>query len=373
MPPKIVASVRLCGALAAALTALALSGCVLDFSPDGKQLVYPWLTGLAISTVDGQATHPVEGGAMSITAKWSPNGRYVLFVTEADGKSEVKLYDTATRKTKPIGGNLTGPVAWREDSGWLACVHELDDGKYELWQYSVAEGGMSAHYPVPFRPDGPMVWLPGTNDVAVLASSGDIYTVEAGEAHRVTTSRDVIGMALAPGGKKLVWARKGPNLRYILLSLWAWDLKARNVVRLPFSERVPGLNPDPRHAPESVDWVEFAPDGRHLALLASFDQPATKASPAGGYMALFVVTMDGRQSRLVQKGGRITVVHRTPSMLSVPHGRGAVNLRADVLGAAWSHDGKQLGVLYSHGDAAKLFVTDADGSNPRRIRMEGDL
>src|SRR5579862_7604470 len=194
---------------AAALVLSSLPGCVIDFSPDGRLIAAPWSTGLSIDSLDGTSRQPVDGGAAGVFAKWSPNGRYVLFATGTTGASEVKLYDTTTQKSRSIGGNMRAPFAWRGDSGWFTCTYEGPNAAVELVSYSVQEHGITQRTPVPFKPasGGPMVWLPATNDVAVLAADGNVYTEEEGETHRVTTSNDVIGLALSPDGKALRWAR----------------------------------------------------------------------------------------------------------------------------------------------------------------------
>src|SRR5204862_248420 len=73
-----------------------------------------------------------------VRARWSPSGRYVLFMA---GRSEtsIRLHDTKTGDTRILGGNLTFPVAWREDSGRLAMFHVPPTGKSELIEYSVGE------------------------------------------------------------------------------------------------------------------------------------------------------------------------------------------------------------------------------------------
>lgn len=321
---------------------------VLDFSPDSKQIVYTWPTGLAIGNLEGTAIQPVPGGEGATVVRWSPNGRSIIFA----GPSEVKLFTAATGKTRSVGGNLGGPLAWREDGGRFACVHRSPTGNTQLLFYSVSENGVLLRVPLPVAVDAyaPMVWLPGSDDVAFLAADGNVYTVEAGEVHRITTSNDVIGLGLIDSGRRLVWARRSPNLHYILTSIYAYDLSARNVVRLPFPDRVAPLNPDPRHAPIAVNRVEFAPDGSRLAIIVTTDQAFGKRGPQGVIVkAVYTVLMNGQNARLADS---------------------SLEPSGNSTSARFSPDSKLLAILDRTSEKLALTISAADGSTPRVLRSD---
>jgi hypothetical protein len=252
----------------------------------------------------------------------------------------MKLYNPATRKTRGVGGNLRPPFAWREDGNRFACVHDRIDGKAEIVWYNLTENGVSFRVDLPYTVDAsaPMVWLPTTDDLAFVASDHNVYTAESGEFKKVTTSSDVLGLSLYASGKKLVWARRGPNLRYILMSVYAYDLTSRGVARLGFPDRVPALNPDPRTAPQSVDQVLFSPDGSRLLLFV------TLASGKGPRKAVYTVSMDGRHAK---------------SIFQAPPG----STSADGLSAAWSHDSQTIALRASTSSSQSLVTASADGSN----------
>lgn len=354
--------------LAFVIAALALSpfadarAALVDFSPDGRHIAYEWSGVLSVTALNGGPTEAVPGSERVEYARWSPTGRQLAFFTKSGARTELKLYNPATKKTRGVGGNLRPPFAWREDGNRFACLHDLENGGSEIVWYNLAENGVSFRVALPYSVgfDAPMVWLPNTDDLAFVASDRNVYTVEAGEFKKVTTSSDVLGMSLYAGGKKLVWARRGPNLRYILLTVYAYDLTARNVVRLGFPNRVAALNPDPRTAPESVDRVDFAPNGAHMLFYTAL--PGAKGRSA----ALYTVSMDGRTARQLQRAplpAGADAAARTWSLGGVPE-------TGDSLAAAWSRDGHAIAVRAILSGNQKLFTTAADGTGGTVIRLE---
>jgi Tol biopolymer transport system component len=350
---------------AAALLALALPGCFLDWSPDGKQLVVVWgkgdnKGGLALVNVDGTGLQFIPGGDKGVFPSWSPDGRYILFATDfsvSENKVETHLYDTRLRTARRLAGELGPPYVWREDGRRFACFRNLEGGGMEAVWYNLPEGGITFHVKLPVSSiqsmNQQMVWLPGTDDIAFIGGNekgSDVYTVEAGEVKKITTTGDVIGLGLSGDRKKLVWARKSPNLKYILMSVYAFDLKTRSSVRLPFPDRVPALNPDPRHAPRSVDYVTFSPDGARLALVAQTTETGRQTKTPRSYQVIYSLRMDGSDARLVRKIPQRKALEPTSMMFP-----------------CWSRDGKRLAVFVGEEKSAALAVYNADGSGGARL------
>lgn len=338
---------------------LSLSGCAvgLDFSPDGRSIAAVTTKGLAILSVDGRSRTPVPQGEHGVMPLWSPDGKYILFMTQKDdGNMEgLHLYDVAAGTSTEIGKGYDLPLAWREDSRRFAAVHTTNAG-WELVAYNLQERGVTLRTKLPRSPNGPvMVWLPGTDDVAFLAGQNDVmdvYTAEAGEVHKITTTGDVIGLALSADRTKLLWARRGPNPKYLLMSVYAWDITDRKAVRLPLPERIPPINPDARHAPTSVEYAAFAPDGSRFALLAEFGgtTPGHGDAP-GAYGALYSVKMDGSEAHLVC---------RTPIQ---KQGGG-------FMWPAWSRDGKRLAVQNMREKVLQTLLFDPVGGPATTLLSE---
>jgi Tol biopolymer transport system component len=331
---------------------------VIDFSPDGRQIAYEWSRELDISSLDGGAPVSVRAADKVGFVQWSPRGRILAFLNRTEAGNELGLYNAATSTARGIGGGFRQPFAWREDGNRFACVRGETVAENELVWYNLVENGIAFRAKLAVSPASPMVWLPTTDDLAFVGADHNVYTVESGELKKVTTTGDVLGLALYAGGKKLVWARRSANLHYILLTVYAYDLTSRNVARLPFPDRVAALNPDPRTAPESIDHVDFSPDGSHMLLYA------IRSGANGRSAVLYTVSMDGKSARQIQK----------LPLASVPGGMADawtvvdVSPRKDGIEAAWSRDGRMIGVRATVSGAQKLFVTAADGTSPRLIR-----
>lgn len=322
------------------LYALPASG--QDFAPDNKQIAVPWGGQIQTINIETRAFMILPKSDDGVRAVWSPSGRYILFMT-GHGETSIRLYDSKTGDTRILGGNLTFPVAWREDSGRLAMFHVPATGKSELIEYSVGEKGIAQRTDIAYVPNAnaPMVWLPTTDNVAYLGTDGNIYTVEEGEIHKITTSNDVIGMALSRTGKSLIWARRGPNLKYILTSFYLYNLKSRSVKRLEFPGQVPGINPDPRHAPTTIETVVFSSDGTHAAIQVTTEQAATKTTAAARTPQLFTVRLDGAGAKQAAVGAGVTPF--------------------------WSRDGKLLAVLQNAPVGGHLTVMNPDGGEQTRL------
>jgi hypothetical protein len=129
---------------------------------------------------------------------------------------------------------------------------------------------------------GDVVWLPETDDVAFVGRDGaqaDVYIVESGDVTRVTRTGDIIGFALSMDRKELVWGRRGPNPKYILVTLYALNLESRGSRRLPLPDRIPALNPSPRQAPTGLGRAYPAAGLDALALIVAM-APAPASSSA---------------------------------------------------------------------------------------------
>jgi WD40 repeat protein len=327
---------------------------VFSFSTYGRQVVFPWRgeggPSLAMINVDGSGYQVLPESVRAGEPCWSPDGRFMLFSTPASDGG-LKLYDPNKKTARSIRKEFQAPTAWREDGKRFVAIRHAEGRPLELVWYDLADSAITHHMELPaaITEVRSILWLPETDDVALLAGDGNIYTVEAGESKKVTTSNDVLTMALAQDEKNLLWARKSPNTKYILLSLYSYDLSSRSVTRLPFPERVKAINPDPRNAPTAVHAVEISPDGARLALVTRHDELA-----AGHYYAVYSVKVNGEDGRLIDR----TEAARPICAGGVPF---------DI---TWSPDGKRLAVLRTEADGRSLTLYNADGSNPRVLKTD---
>jgi len=350
------AAALLAGAAIAAVAGGARAQSVA-WSPDGRQAALPRLAPggqmhMAIASADGTSVRPVPGGEGATFASWSPDGRFLALVGEA-----ALLHDTRTGRTTRMAAGGLPLVAWRADSHRVAGVCRLDDGALQVYWHNATEGGrtFSLRLPVSQVLTGPgqMVWLPATDDVALVGgddSRRDVLTAEAGEVQRITRTGDVLGLGLSGDGRRLVWARRGPNLRYILLSLYDYDLKSRGSRRLPFPDRLAPLNPNPRTAPASLHRVVFSPDGSRFVLTAMMGGRGA-AAPAP---AAFVVALSGLHVRLLHQSASVS------------------DTESRVLTASWTPDSRRI-LLWESGTPPVVRVYNADGTGASRLPVQPSL
>lgn len=326
---------------AVALVAPFLGGCFgLDFSPDGKQLAAVLGDNVAIVNTDGTGRVDIASGKGVAGASFSPDGRYVAFINGTDAPTDLCLYDTRTHKTRVLGKDYLPFMGWRGDGRRLAVLQQPgQNGPIYLVQYNLPEGGPSLHVKLPFEDVGSLnlIWIPMTDNVALIGGRDqrDVYAVEYGEVNKITTTGDVVGLSLSPDKNHLVFARKGPNLKYILLSVYAFDLTKRNVGRLSFPERLAPLNPNPHQAPSSIEYVAISPDMRHLAVVAKL---------ANGKIVTCVAGFDGKDVRVLRTS--------PPQSIQVP---------------VWSRDGSHIALQYVEDKALGISVFAKDGTGGVRV------
>lgn len=288
------------GLAVAAMLLMAVGSAVASapaaFSPDGDRVAIAGPDGLRVGAV-GAAGDVIDGARDCAAPVWSPNGRYLAYVRGTGAGAQLVLYTLSSRRARALGNGYAPPITWREDSGRIAALHLAAAGAPEIAVYDLSEKGLTLRVAcssaVPAPSDDTFVWLPGTDDVAYLSTAGDVHTIESGEAHRISTGADVVGLGLSADRRKLIWARRSANPRYIALSLYAYDLSSRSVARLPFPARVPLISPNPRTGPDRLIRVVMCPTGTQLA--ARYLTSATKKAPAR--YAWYAVRLDGSGAR----------------------------------------------------------------------------
>ncbi len=343
------------------------------FSPDAQRIVTAWPGGrgsVDVAIVDGNAgsVHLLGAASRTGSAVWSPDGRWIVFCAYEGAQDVTKLYDARSGSARTISRTFGPPYAWREDSRRLAGVSlpETTQGTppreeqagLQVVFYNASERGESLRVPVDVASVSEMVWIPETDDVAFVGRQGtraDVYAVEGGQTHRLTTTGDVLALNLVPSRHELVWARSSKNTRYILLSLYAFDLHARSVRRLGFPDRVAQINPKPSSSPVAVDRVAIDRTGARIAVVVSDPvRSDPKAKRQVQTQRLFTVRTDGTGARLVR---------------TITHSQGTA--RQQSLAPFWSMDGKRLGVLHTEADQVSLIEYAADGSGGRVIARSG--
>ncbi len=317
-----------------------------SFSPDGKQILFPrydpqGIAMQAIVNTDGTGLMEILQSVGCPIAKWSPNGKYILL---SNAKREVKIYTLKTGKTQTLTHPIEPPFVWREDSSAFAGVL-IKKNKFtqietrELCRFD-REGYPMGRVPLhdlQLASQAPLYWIPNTDELVFMTNEQaqmNVYVTDSMQLRKVSSSNDLVGMGQVTGTTDVIWARKGANLHYILMTLYRFNTMLTSVSRLNFPERLPPLNPDPRHAPDSIFSVKFSPDGSHLIVIALMSEAGKKIYRS------YTLKIDGSEVTAFDR-------YATPP---------------DFL-YNWSPDGKQLTWMWG----MKLMIGNVDGTNKVKI------
>ncbi len=217
----------------------------LDVSPDGKTIVFELLGDLyTVSMVGGEATRlPVsdsatkDGNTLAFDSqpKYSPDGKWIAFLSDRDGSENVwicKADGTEPKKLSKDNNSEFASPAWTPDGEYvLASRTGWAQQTFEIWMYHI-QGGSGVQI-TRNRPAGAPPTAPRHNAIGVTASPDGKYLYYArknggfsynlsfpqwqiARRDRITGNEDAItsevGSAvrplLSPDGKKLIYATR---------------------------------------------------------------------------------------------------------------------------------------------------------------------
>src|SRR5436190_13951697 len=246
-------------------------------SPDGRSVVYEvsetdWSGNAYVSQLwladvqSGRAIQLTRGKKSADNAEWSPDGKWIAFLTERDmpasdskdKKDEAKPDARQIWVLSPAGGEA-----------WVLTKHGAKIDSYE-WSKDGKRIAFSA--PVPeskARKDRKEKY----SDYVVFENDyeqNQLWAVDVkdgvtGEAKQLTSDpkRNVTGFDWSPDGNSIAFsATANPFLSDRETSdIYLLDLAQGNAVRPLVTFKGPDSNPN------------FSPDGRSIAFTTSFDQP----------------------------------------------------------------------------------------------------
>lgn len=377
---------------------LGSSARALDWSPDARQVV---LGGSALRLADsGGAANgasaasllpdnltPPPSGVIALPGAgpgafpdWSPDGRTIA--TLADGH-RLTLYDLARQRSRVAEEAAVTPVSWSPDSKSFAVVRAEETGALQV-KLLYRNGGTALTVDLPFRAlpvarMRPLAWIPRTDNVVLAGGAGDkidLYLIDQGQVERLTSSSDILGFVVSPDGRRVLWARRSRNTRYIVFSLYEMTLQTRTVRKLNYPMVLPAVNPNPRHAPDSIDTVVFSPDGRRLAFVA---HGGPGIGPNG--VALYLSDIAGQSVRLLGSGKTLAAALAPPRPKPgqpaappppLPTGRDLTGLTLPMTLPAFSPDSQRLAALRYEGGKRALLLVDAATGQARTLSLPSD-
>jgi len=167
-----------------------------DISPSGRRAVISTRGQiLTIATDRGDITRilPDKMASRSDTPKWSPDGKYVAFVSDRSGRDEIWISDPEGHTPKRITDldNEKGALVWTPDSRRL--LYTAADKK--LYSYTIADGKTAALASsdlarigsVSVSPDSK--WVAFSRQDRTLRSHVYLIPIGGGDEHRLSDDR----------------------------------------------------------------------------------------------------------------------------------------------------------------------------------------
>jgi hypothetical protein len=338
------------------VSCVVLAGCAprvnpVDFAPDGRRIVVSAgeENRLVVTGLDGSAARELPGTESARGPRWSSDGRRIAFL-DADG---LALYEVEKEAVAQRVEEVAAVGSWSPRGDELVAFRKSEAGLQACW-LRLPELRETAKVLLPVSEvdqDRGVRWLEKRDGIAFMGGGSErpyeVYTVEGDVAYRITNSGDVIGFGLDARGERLLWARLAPQAVGTGVTFWSYDLTNRSVTRLPYSARFAFTAEQRRTRTSPVQYVQFSPDGRYVALGVN--------EPSGG-MGIYLSRLDGSEVRLLEQ-----VAAPTPA---APKRKQRWNLLAPY----WAPGSERLAVVKTGTDSA-IRVYDVAGGAGRKLSV----
>ncbi len=121
----------------------------LDVSPDGKEIVFDLLGDIYIMPVSGGNAKILRGGhALEVQPRFSPDGKQILFTSDAGGGDNIWVMEKDGSKAKQItkeNFRLLNNAVWTPDGEYIVARKHFTSGRSlgagEMWMYHISGGG----------------------------------------------------------------------------------------------------------------------------------------------------------------------------------------------------------------------------------------
>lgn len=166
-----------------------------DISPDGKRVMIGARGELfSVPAKDGEIRNISNtAAAREIAVNWSPNGRYVAYLSDKSGEYDVYIYDIKSKQHKRITDD--GHI-WRFDLKWSPDSEKIafSDKDHILWSVAINGGkpqrldSSSTNDIEHYRWSPDSRWLTYTKTENTGFSSIFVYDFENKKAHKLSTA-----------------------------------------------------------------------------------------------------------------------------------------------------------------------------------------
>ncbi len=184
-----------------------------SLSPSGRRAVISTRGSLfTIATERGDVTPLAAAPWRQTVPQWSPDGKWIAFISDRSGQEEIWICDQSSEKLKKLTTAATekGEPVWSPDSAYLL----FSDSERNLNRVSIADGKVNvvatakANLPqgYSFSPDGK--WVSFTRPGVDQRAHVYVASAAGGEEHRID-SDDVYSSTGA------AWTRDGKALLYV--------------------------------------------------------------------------------------------------------------------------------------------------------------
>ena len=183
-----------------------------DISPDGRYLAVTsnaqseQLQAALFDIAAGQFIWVAKSPWDQATASFSPDGRELLFQTNADGRTEMALYDITSHTVRPLdlppgvnGAAGAGHSDFSPDSRLVLVSHAASNTPFDYWVYDVGagKGRRLTHFaPSSFDP----AQMPASNLVHYKSADGTVISAFLWLPNGLKRDGSAPGVVLPHGG-----------------------------------------------------------------------------------------------------------------------------------------------------------------------------
>ncbi|MBM4192848.1 MAG: amidohydrolase family protein [Gemmatimonadetes bacterium] len=324
----------------------------VDVSPDASTILFDHLGDLYTMPIGGgRATRIVGGTAVDVQPRYSPDGKWIAFMSDRGGVDATWVVDATGKQARQLVPGGSQP-AWTPDGKFVVTGNRMvdlrggtgvtltatgdDGGRGGRAGGGGAGGAAPGATGASFTQDGRYVWFQAPNGQQAyrydrLRGVIGYQTNVAGGAFRPMVSRD--GQALAYFTR--YEAKTALVVRDLATGAERWVLMGTH----PEAPGPPGFGPLPGSA-----WL---PDGR--SIITSYDGKLWRIDVATGKSVLIPFTVDVEQSL----GALVKGSHRIGDSVTV----------REIREPALSPDGRRVAFTA----LGKVYVMDLAGRAPQRL------